>query len=235
MENIILKNEKLTQLNNVINLNKKYLKKQEELKKELEELKEINNTIDLDYIKTLTYEEIKELKTLIEWKVNKDIKDKIIEIYNAKKIEKFPILKKVRYFPIINEINFLTEEQKVNLDKYLASQAMSYYLFDFRVWFNLKFSENETKLIQSFLHNKGIIRAMYYYETKCKREGEWYSEEDIEKYKEKFKNPENWETLCIYCDCCDDIREISTIEELEKYNKIGYKLKNPADRSSNNL
>lgn len=102
-------------LEKILEHNKLYKEKQDEVKALFQELKGINDKIDLDEIKLLKYADVKELLETIKYCINDEDKLKAIEdIKNDKKIKEYPEILGVHYYPEINEID-LSEDAKVKL------------------------------------------------------------------------------------------------------------------------
>jgi hypothetical protein len=87
--------------------------------------------------------------------------DKIIA---NKKLEEYPELLGVHNYPEIKEIDFLSEEDKVNLDKSLCSLGYSSYIYKgSTLWRNVSntWSEDVQDKIFKFLLEKGIVERHY--------------------------------------------------------------------------
>lgn len=138
-----------------INLKKKSIEKLEN------DINSINNKINnipkndlLKLFEKLDYPTAKYLfnELLYSSIHDKNYIDKLTEVVNKKKLDAFPELKIAHYFPEINTLNYLTNEEKRELDEFLAGQSVNRALTP-KYGFNL------------------IIRPEYYlraYEDVCK-------------------------------------------------------------------
>ncbi|MCK2000348.1 hypothetical protein MZM54_02955 [[Brevibacterium] frigoritolerans] len=75
------------------------------------------------------------------------------------KNEEYPELLGVHSYPIIKEIDFLTESQKLALDKHLAKMRVGNQLYGL---YNVTRDSEKTKLVESFLVDNEIVDEGYY-------------------------------------------------------------------------
>lgn len=204
--------------------------------------KEINDNIDLDYLKNLSYEELNEFYDLYLKYGNFNFVEDIYDIVEEKKIEKYPLLSKAYYYPILNELD-ITDEEKRNIDEYLYN----YYKTNnpketfYKILDNcLKENGNKTYDIFNFLLNNKIIEKVYIFSCNCF--SPCYEKRITEKQKEKFykyhcfdydnateeeinKHEEDYMDGYIYIDCDnDDSIEIDSIESFEKNARVLYQV-----------
>lgn len=205
-----------------------------------DELKIIANEIDLDDIKKLSYQEAKDFFNQSIYTCNNETAASIREIIESKKAELYPEILGVHYFNEIKEINFISEEEKVKLDRLLSKR-------------NIRRDEinNLDEKIIEFLLEKQIIEKLYviscahYYNFDC-QETIFINEkvEKLKSYWEKQSNGEETtdeedEELCYGCFeiCCDYERiEVTNLEEFEEHlYEIRYRLIKKPDRSLDDL
>ncbi|QPW48836.1 hypothetical protein G9298_14085 [Bacillus thuringiensis] len=74
------------------------------------------------------------------------------------KIEEFPQLMGVHHFPIINEIDFLTEEQKINIDKELVRYRVGNYV---SVLWKVTRDEKVRKQLLAWLLNNDVLETKH--------------------------------------------------------------------------
>lgn len=204
--------------------------------------KEINDNIDLDFLKTLSYEELNEFYDLYCKYGSFKLVDGIYDILEEKKVEKYPLLSKAYYYPILNELD-ITDEEKRNIDEYLYN----YYKINkpketFHIMLDNCLKENENKIhdIFNFLLNNKIIEKVYIFSCNCF--SPCYEKIITEKQKEKFynyhcfdydnateeeinKHEDDYIDGYIYIDCDNDYCiEIDSIESFEKNAKVLYQV-----------
>jgi len=88
----------------------------------------------------------------------------VSEVMDKKKKEEYPELLKIYHYPDIKEIDFLSEEDKVNLDNYIVSLGFSRYLYkSSHAWYMLskKWGKETQEKVFQFLVNKEILERMY--------------------------------------------------------------------------
>ena len=73
------------------------------------------------------------------------------------KKEEYPELLGVRYFPVVKEIDFLTEPEKIALDKMLGRQKPSYF-FTTAMWRRVTPNTKNHEPLIHFLIDKGVIK-----------------------------------------------------------------------------
>lgn len=104
-------------------------------RKELQELKDILHKID---IRSLPYE----------------LHTKIDEM----KYQEFPQLLGVYRFPVINEIDFLSYQEKIDLDKHLGRLQVNDPVLG--LWRVIRIQELQTKVLE-WLVNRGVLNGVY--------------------------------------------------------------------------
>jgi hypothetical protein len=153
----------------------------------------------------------------------------ISDIIDRKKKEEYPELLGVHHYPEIKKIDFLSEEDKINLDNYIVSIGCSRYLYKgSNAWYTLskKWSKDIQEKVLQFLVDEGIIKRMYKMEV-C-HDSLILSEEEINNYLKYFEmgkrkkelTDEEWgkyyeleQNLEIYHFCMDCDSEITIKEE----------------------
>lgn len=204
------------------------------------ELKDISNEIDLEDVKKLSYQEVKEFFKLIIYMSNDETTSNVKEIMEAKKAELYPEILGVHYFKEIKEIDFISEEEKVKLDRLLSKR-------------NIKIDEINSldEKVIKFLLEKKILEKIYivscghYHNFDCQERV--FTNERVEKLKAYWEkqskgietSDEEDEELCygcfeLYCDY--DRVEITNLEEFEEHlYEIRYRLIKKPDRSLDDL
>lgn len=184
----------------------------EEILKKYNELNEFLQGIDIETLqKEYTRSELKELQSAIYGVKLRSLAYEISEVVDKMKKEEYPELLGVHHYPGLKEIDFLSEKQKIELDKYLVKFRKGNYVS------NLWRIGNDSKLakkIEQFLIDKGIVEKVFY--VNCSRCSDNYLSKQLtetEKLEldELFKDPSKIEerqdkledgTLYEYCDEC---------------------------------
>lgn len=109
-------------------INAQYKELERKVREYYKELKELNARIDLNEIEdNCSYAEVKQIYDTIKYSTaDKSVVEKVINIMNNKKETEYPEVLKVHYFPEILKFDFLKEEDKIKLDRYLR-EAYRFY------------------------------------------------------------------------------------------------------------
>lgn len=196
--------------------------KEKELRVEREKLEKlVEDNINFQEIdEKYNYLEAKEIiKTLsLYYTANSEA----LEFLRNKKEKEYPLIKEVHYFPEIREITWLSEEEKIKLDKALKekNRRRGLAIVD-------KFMENEKT--EEFLKDKNIIEKKYVLTCGC---GCWdcedrvVTEKELELYKKYWKDNTSFTdeeeedidygVIYIYCEREGEI-EITNMEEFNKH------------------
>ncbi|MCC0726741.1 hypothetical protein KGF51_10015 [Clostridioides sp. ZZV14-6045] len=134
-------------------LDNQYKEKKNELNRTYELLRNIEEQLDLKDLNSYSYKEIKNIYNSIK---NKNVSDKVEEIMQIKKGIEYPQINDVHYFSEIKDIDFLSQEEKVELDRFLAEHAI------FR---DYSFSFNEKTI--DFLISNNIVERVYCLNCYC--------------------------------------------------------------------
>lgn len=169
-----------------------------------------------------TRAELQEFSSKLYAIKQKSIAYEISKITEEMKVEEFPQLKGVHHFPVIQELDFLGEDQKLQLDKYLMQFGVGNYLSG--LW---RISKNTeiTSRIELFLKDKGVVEEQYF--ALCPRciDGHISSTlttADKEKLEQALKmDPDDLERfellekmlpyICMECDSSPDYEEIKEV------------------------
>lgn len=158
-------------LQEIIKENKYYQSEKEALELQLRNRKatvqSVNEDIDMDDIKLLPYYEAKSIHKLIYWNINKNQQDQLDAIVTQLKKDEYPQLTKAHCYPVINEMDFISDTQKVELDKLLSSLYTCYIYTGSSAWHNLKLNHDTTDKVLTFLHDKEIIEKSYVIKCDC--------------------------------------------------------------------
>lgn len=142
-------------------INKRYDEETDKLRLFNEQVREVNDNVDLDEIKSkLSYKEAKELYKLILSRSNNKARcEEIKKIVEDKKIEEYPQIKDVHYYPIIKNIDFLSNKEKISLDRFIKDSYR-----------NRRYAEDIEDLddrIKDFLIDNNIIEKRYIFHCDC--------------------------------------------------------------------
>ncbi|MED2737060.1 hypothetical protein [Bacillus toyonensis] len=142
----------------------------------------------------------------------------ITKMIQKKKEEEYPELLGIHHYPVLKEIDFLSEDKKLELDKFLARFVVGNELSGLS---RMMYS-NDLKRLEEFLIEKGIAEAKFYACcTTCG--GGWISKlltidekKLVETLLEDKKNEDRSEMLEgyleYYCSQCDDEPDIERID-----------------------
>lgn len=224
----------------VLEKNKEYKNANNIALKVYQELKDISSDIDLEDVKKLSYQEVKDFYKLIMYVSNDKTTSSVKEIMESKKAELYPEVLGVHYFKEIKEIDFISEEEKIKLDRLLSKRNIR----------RDAISSLDEKVIE-FLLEKKIVEKIYivscghYHNFDCQKRV--FSSERVEMLKSYWEKQskgiettnEEDEELCYGCFeiCCDyDRIEVTNLEEFEEHlYEIRYRLIKKPDRSLDDL
>lgn len=162
------------------------------------------------FLKTVDISELKqqytrkELITLSESIRTSDLRSLWHEIHKLTeemKTQEFPELLGVHRFPILKEIDFMTEEEKIELDKKLVGFNVGHYLP------YLGRYTNEHKKLEQFLLENNVVEKQYVVTCPCCGGNEWLSNTLDTKTKEAFDELLTKEIV----DDCDDVEAFTNI------------------------
>ncbi|EMH2710021.1 hypothetical protein QMM46_10585 [Clostridioides difficile] len=212
-------------------LDNEYKEKKNELDKTYEFLRNIEEQLDLKDLNGYSYKEIKNIYNSIK---NKKVSDKIGELMQIKKGVEYPQINDVHYFSEIKDIDFLSQEDKVELDRFIAKNST------FR-----DSSFNIGKKTIDFLISNKIIEIIYCFNCYCGECQELQlTQDELDLYKEYWLNEDtteeedekmNYGILTIGCWEYPDI-EICSLEKFnECISSIYYKRIKKPDRTLDNI
>lgn len=228
----------------ILEANKQYEEEIKKFEKIQNNIRDINNNIDLDEVKKrLNYLQAKELYKLVLSRNNdKAMIKKFKDILENKKAEEYPEIKGVHYYPEIKEIDFLSEEEKVDLD-ILIKDAFT------RVSKRDSLEDLDDKILD-FLINKSILEKQYIFRCNCgsfECDDKIITEEKFNKFKLYWEKSEQGTTTdeeddemrygYFYIGCWHDGEiEISCLEEFEENLRcIRYSVKVKPDLTLDNI
>ncbi|MGS2746039.1 hypothetical protein ACVAMH_03855 [Bacillus zanthoxyli] len=123
------------------------------------ELNEFLNNISLDDLrKQFNRHELNQFKSKLYDTKLRSLAYEIGKMTDEMKIEEFPQLLGVHHFPIINDIDFLTAEQKIELDKELVKYRVGDYVSG--LW-KVTRDENRRKQLIEWLLSKEILETKH--------------------------------------------------------------------------
>ncbi len=105
----------------IVDANLRYKELENNVHELYKELKKVNSMIDLEEVqRDLNYGQVKELFNMLSYSISeKDVQDELEKIMDNKKIEEYPKILGVHYYPIIKEMDFISEERKIELDRFI--------------------------------------------------------------------------------------------------------------------
>lgn len=174
----------------------------EEIISKYNEFEEFLKTVDISELKQQYTR--KELIALSESIRTSDLRSLWHEIYKLTeqlKLEEFPELLGVHHFPILKEIDFMTEEEKIELDKKLVGFNVGHYLP------YLGRYTNEHKKLEQFLLENNVVEKQYVVTCPCCGGNEWLSNTLDTQTKEAFDELLTKEII----DDCDDVEAFTNI------------------------
>lgn len=202
------------------------------------------------FLRSIDIEELRkqhtrqELNTLAGQVSNFDLRSISFEIRKMTeemKKEEYPELLGVHRFPILRDITFLTEEQKIELDKFLVQFRVGNYVSGF--WRVTK-NQKQADQILMFLLQHDVVEKKYY--GLCPRCRDGYLTSLLgEKEKDQIShalslehdNEERYDTLSAmldgYCSECDYEPDIEALERLEY--KTVFRMVMGRDKSLDNV
>lgn len=134
--------------------------------KEFENFKNYLENIDASFFDECSREELNTFLNTINkeeaYQINDtSLKAKVLDTINRKKVEEYPELLQVHHYPKLKEIDFLSEEDKIKLDTFLAQLGINFALRgDSAIWRDF-IDELETKDISNkilqFLYDNKIV------------------------------------------------------------------------------
>ena len=110
-------------IEDILKMNEEYEKKRKELDSFYKQVREASNTIDLEEVKKLDYEQVAKIKNALWAKFERNISEEINGILHNKKIEKYPQFKSPHRFPELKEL-----VEKYGLEKMMKLDNVLYLL-----------------------------------------------------------------------------------------------------------
>lgn len=239
----------------IIELWKNYNIEKDKLNEIYKELRSKVSVMTIDDLDMFSYDELKLMYNLF---IGTDVEKLYLSVYNEKRLEKYPQLKAVIYFDAINQIDFLSDEDKKALDTVLSYYKTGDFIRKGSKIYN-KYKFILTDEVLDKLCELGILTRVYVYKALCSCEDyfknvEYVSQDVYDKMKywlsldksklscEEYERleDENFVTLCLDCENYDCIEpelsfEVETLEDLEKYSCILYKVVGVANRKYDKL
>jgi hypothetical protein len=131
-----------------------------EIEEKYRDLEEYANRIDRDYLKkNFSRAELKELVDKLNTVRVYSLTSDIIDLIRQKRLEEYPQLLDVHNFPILNEIDFITKEEKIELDKYLVKLRVGNYCSG--LWRAIKHRTKQEQ-VEKWLCDHGILEKKYF-------------------------------------------------------------------------
>lgn len=207
------------------------------------ELNEFLNSISLDDLrKQFNRHELNEFKSNLYNTKLRSLAYEISKMTDEMKFEEFPQLLGVHHFPILNEIDFLTEEQKINLDKELVRYRVGNYVSG--LW-KITRDESKRKQLLKWLLDNGILETKHAVLCPYCHNGnvtDTMTTQEKDKLDSMFSNykkaydedlEENLQDILEHaCMECDSFTEVDDLKEL-KYTEY-HQMKKERDNSLDN-
>lgn len=213
----------------------------EEIKTKYQEFNTYLESIDLqDLRKKHSREELKKLSKELYAIEIRSLAYELSKITEEMKKEEFPQLLGVHRYPVLKEIDFLTEEEKIKLDKHLVMVRKGNYLYGLH---NVTRNSEKVKMILKFLLERGVVEESYF--ALCPRCGSGHISAQLGKNeKEKLdivmkdkNHSERDEVLEKYleyvCMDCDSEPNVEHLSEL--FYKTVHKMMIERDKSLDNV
>lgn len=239
----------------IIELWKNYNIEKDKLNEIYKELRSKVSVMTIDDLDMFSYDELKLMYNLF---IGTDAEKLYLSVYNEKRLEKYPQLKGVIYFDAINQIDFLSDEDKKALDTVLSYYKTGDFIRKGSKIYN-KYKFIFTDEVLDKLCELGILTRVYVYKALCSCDDDfknieyvsqdvydkmkyWLSLDKSKLSREEYERleDENFVTLYLDCENYDCIEpelsfEVETLEDLEKYSCILYKVVGVANRKYDKL
>ncbi|PFV35773.1 hypothetical protein [Bacillus thuringiensis] len=174
----------------------------EEILEKYKEFSSYLDTIDINVLKDkYTRKELMEFSEALRIDKLRSLWYEVHELTKEMKLKEFPELLGVHRFPILKEIDFMTEEEKIELDKKLVGFNVGHYLP------YLGRYTNEHKKLEQFLLENNVVEKQYVVTCPCCGGNEWLSNTLDTKTKEAFDELLTKEIV----DDCDDVEAFTNI------------------------
>lgn len=163
-------------LQEIVQENKYYQIEKESLELQLKNRKatvqSVNEYLNMDDIKLLPYEEVKSIHKLLYWNTTESQRKQLDDILSITKGIAYPMYNKAHYYPEINEMDFISDNQKVELDKLLKQLYSGYVYTDSSGFSRLKLTHEQQEKVFTFLYEKGIVEKSYILRCGCGSRGD---------------------------------------------------------------
>lgn len=200
-------------------------------------------SVDLSKLKEqLTREEMNEFTSVLFNTKGRNLAIEVSDMAKEMKIEEYPQLLGVHRFPILNDIDFLNEQQKIALDKYLGQHLVGNSVSG--LW-KITRNEKARKHLTQWLTTHNVLEENYFVLCPSCLDGFVTSNMDSEEKNhllsllEEFKNDnryELWEELSNKLGGCMECEDMLVIEELKELNfKTYHKMAMERDKSLDNI
>lgn len=209
-----------------------------------EEFNQFLNNIDLTQLRKLyTRAELNELEDTIRAVKLRSLSYDISQMTKEMKQEEYPQLLGVHHFPVIKKIDFLSEEKKIELDKFLVYFRVGEYVMG-QGFYKVTKSREVIDKIYAFFAQNGIVEKQYFALCPSCRQS-YISTVLNEEQKKKIDdallldkdNAERYEILSslldYICQECDYSAEIDNLTQVDY--KTSYRMIAKRDTSLDNV
>ncbi|MEJ8548182.1 hypothetical protein [Brevibacillus borstelensis] len=213
----------------------------EQILEKQQEFNQYLDSIDLSVLKEqYTRSELDNFSNQLYSLKTRSLAFEVKRLTDEMKKEEYPELLGVHHFPVLRQIDFLTEEQKIELDKFLVSYRKGNYVSG--LWRITK-KHGTVKEIEKFLLDKGVVEERHY--AICPKCDQGYisslltpeQKQGIEKIITENESEERYEYLDTFLDhVCMECDRSTVPEEIETLNfKTVYKMVQERDTSLDNV
>jgi hypothetical protein len=192
------------------------------------EFDEFLKSVDLKELKQqFNREELSEFNKQINAVKMRNLGFEIYDLIGQMKKEEYPELLGVHHFPIIKTIAFLSEDEKLKLDKYLLNHRVGEYISGLR---NVTINPVKQKMLENWFKSNGIVEEEFV--VVCSNCGRGHlsnimsrsKKEELEAMFNRSKDEQNedryedyerlQEILYAGCSDCDNYEPIEDMTEL---------------------
>ena len=183
-----------------------------------DKVKQKLNNINIEEFKNLNYKEMKELCSLLQYKIDKGIMDILLKIKNDKKIEEYPELLDAHYFKDILKLDYVSKEQRRELDFVLNRFKKWGGINIYRIFEEYSSCPIDDKLrdnVIKFLIDNKIIEEVYIF--RCDDEIEYISKDYRNKFYRYFKLLDKYNEGTITKEEYNELKELGDKDYNEFY------------------
>lgn len=212
------------------------------------------NSIKIEDLDVLEYNTLKLLMPWLKLKFGEVTErgKKLMTYFEKRKVQEYPGLNDVKYFPELKDIEDLTQDEKICIDNYLRTYILYTHIYPNTIRGRFDSRKFMTSEIFEKLCQVGVLEKVFVYGVSCDckedKEVFYLSQKEYVELQEFFNNSteimeEELNKLLdrisseneAYCYTCDNIFRIKQKEDLDKYEKVIYRIIKQADLSWDSL